>query len=476
MAQGCWVGSKGPGTRPPAAKSHGQEKPQPKPAPVIVPAPKEPIVSQAEAASLEELAAELERLQSELNALFEVPTEQFQPEKGLLPAFERLKQSARARPAADARRVFVFVGMPGSGKSVHIERLEKATGAPVFHPGTYAESRGLIDDRARAIRARGGLLGGIDREFLEAAAKSPGKFLILDGFPRNLEQAACLFEAAVEHGWAVEVLTINLMRGREVSQALTRQASRLISRHKGGEPPVEEQERVYGKVRRAVASDMPTIQAIRASGAIVHAIDSTVGPSKTFRQIRQVLGLDFESLDWRREYLEALADVSAKLGIEEAWLNGNVISRAFWNDVFGPRRETESAEILVSTEEVKAVLEPALKAKYPQLSFKVWPWRVKNEERDPRKPKKENPGPQLPPLHNIPARWLQAAARMKDGRIEMTFGTGAEADLRNGALSIDEDLLRRTPEEKREKLLQATKKRAELARREFPKLTLRGPL
>jgi adenylate kinase len=96
-------------------------------------------------------------------------------------------------------RVIVFVGAPGSGKGTQSSRLAKRFAIPVISTGEMLRGESRRDTpegrRLRRILAAGSL---VDDAVVCAAVNArlrrdlPGGGMILDGFPRNLNQAARL--------------------------------------------------------------------------------------------------------------------------------------------------------------------------------------------------------------------------------------------------------------------------------------------
>jgi adenylate kinase len=93
-------------------------------------------------------------------------------------------------------RVIVFIGAPGSGKGTQAARLSRRLGIAALSTGEMLRAEANRDTaegrRLRAILAAGSL---VDDTVVCAAVNArlqrelPGRGIILDGFPRNLNQA-----------------------------------------------------------------------------------------------------------------------------------------------------------------------------------------------------------------------------------------------------------------------------------------------
>ncbi|HEY8425470.1 MAG TPA: adenylate kinase [Limnochordales bacterium] len=126
----------------------------------------------------------------------------------------------------------VMLGMPGAGKGTQAERLARELGIPHISTGAIfrdAVQRGTdLGKQAKAYMDRGELVPdavtvAIVRERLQAPDCRRG--FVLDGFPRNLEQARALDEALAREGLSIDA-AINLVVPAE--EAVRRITSRRV--------------------------------------------------------------------------------------------------------------------------------------------------------------------------------------------------------------------------------------------------------
>ena len=125
-----------------------------------------------------------------------------------------------------------MLGMPGAGKGTQAERLARQLGIPHVSTGAIfreAVQRGTdLGRQAKAYMDRGELVPdsvtvAMVRERLQAPDCRRG--FVLDGFPRNLEQARALDEALAQEGVRIEA-AIDLVV--PVEEAVRRITSRRV--------------------------------------------------------------------------------------------------------------------------------------------------------------------------------------------------------------------------------------------------------
>ena len=103
---------------------------------------------------------------------------------------------------------------------------------------------------------------------------------------------------------------------------------------------------------------MAAIQAVRRIGGKIVEVDCMKTPEEVSQEIREQLGLDFDSLPWEKDVLDSVQEVSKRIGVE-LWLAAGAIYRPFWNGKFGPYQESTDKDVSVGREED---IEPVLKA------------------------------------------------------------------------------------------------------------------
>lgn len=117
-------------------------------------------------------------------------------------------------------RVIVFIGAPGSGKGTQSSRLAKKLGIPALSTGEMLRGEAKRETpagrRLRDILAAGSLVDdSIVCDAVNATLRRdlPARGIILDGFPRNLQQAECLDRILAATG-KPEPLVLHLQASR----------------------------------------------------------------------------------------------------------------------------------------------------------------------------------------------------------------------------------------------------------------------
>lgn len=194
------------------------------------------------------------------------------------------------------RSCIAFAGAPGSGKTTQIELLKQRLGgyevistgdiARALRSGAYAGRTELdalqrrYDETRDAAIGRGE--GGMRIEdvimipCLEILAES-AEDVILDGFPRSIDQASWLAEAARTR----KVAVVDIRLSEEQS------AKRMRSRERADDQPetIEKRYALYARTQ-------PQIDAhLLASGVPVHVIDGSGSPEQVAASVAQKLGL-----------------------------------------------------------------------------------------------------------------------------------------------------------------------------------------
>ena len=121
-----------------------------------------------------------------------------------------------------------FLGPPGSGKGTQAQRLAPVLGVPIIGPGTLyrkeiAAGTDLGKQVAAVVQAGGMVPNAITNAIIAERLRQPdcADGFILDGYPRELEQATALDASAPPLTHAI-LLTI------DAEEAVRRLAERLI--------------------------------------------------------------------------------------------------------------------------------------------------------------------------------------------------------------------------------------------------------
>lgn len=350
--------------------------------------------------------------------------------------------------------IYVFLGMPGAGKSTLIRKFVQITGAPVFHMGGFARKTGQRDE---SLRATGQLLVGLDQQFLEHALSQEPDCLVLDGFPRSVEQANLLIQYAVARGYNLRLIHVVLPADQAVEISFNRQVQRALQAQK----PVDAS-RFLGKIERAIVHDLAAIAHLKGLGVHTLTLLGTDLPSTLEVQLRQFIGLSIQDLSWEVDRLGMLAQVADTLGIE-AWASGSIAYRPFFNEIFGPPQQATDVDVFVATPEERDLLEAALKQQYPLERWSVFSCLTLSVER-------------FGESFSHPATYMgkrllnyrSGIVRLYKGLIQVILPPGNEVALRRGEIRIDEALIADfLPEVRHHKLVEELARFEKLAR-EYP--------
>ncbi len=381
-------------------------------------------------------------------------------------------QEGLPTPEQARKSVTCFVGMPGAGKSTQIERLRSYTGAPTFHLSKVAKSLPLeleVDGKSRPVaelleeqRKKGELLSGLDDIFLKQVADSPEPNVILDGFPRSPEQAEHLVAAARQNNWAVHVIHL----ASDVKHAWHHQIKR--AKNTGTKPDIE---RFDGKINRAIKKDIPAIGALASAGVPVSRIEAEDDKEKIAGEIRESLGLDFEQLPWERNILEYGQRASKETGVE-LWFGAGMLYRPFWNGSLGPVQESTDKDIFVLEPEDVPRVQAALETIAPHVRWSVHSRKQESLQHFGAASDSLEDG-----ILQAPINFRQGGVRLKqDGKVEVLLPPQVESGLRRGVVRLDEQVLARLPEGKREEYLDGAVRRISKTLLEYPGLRVEGLL
>jgi adenylate kinase len=211
----------------------------------------------------------------------------------------------------------VLLGAPGSGKGTQSQLLVKAYGVPQISTGDLlreAVAKGTeLGKRAKAAIDAGGLVEdaivlGMIHERL--AQNDAAKGFILDGFPRNLAQAAALEDLLAKLGRPLEaVVLLNLdlgvlfkrLTGRRICQDCGRVFNILTAPpgvvphcEKCGDSPrlvqrPDDREEVIGKRLEVYERQTtPLIQHYRANG-LLRIVDADATQEQVFQSLRDAV-------------------------------------------------------------------------------------------------------------------------------------------------------------------------------------------
>lgn len=385
------------------------------------------------------------------------------------------KERVASREKPPKKTIFCFVGLPGVGKTTQIENIRIITGADTFHLGKFAkelpiehttsdQTYSATPVNTEALRKTGDLIAGLDEIFLDTVNSSHNKTIILDGFPRSPKQAEDLYTYATSHDWDIQIVHLQFSEDA-IQQSFQRQVAR--AQKEGKEIDTE---RFLGKLTRAVEKDMAALQTLATMGIDVAHVTATQSPDIIFNEIREHLGLDFESLQWERATLQTVYTASKELGIE-AWCSAGILYRPFFNGQYGPMQESTDKDVFIYNQADVVPFRKKLEEIDPDTR-----WSVHSRTTESKRHLGITPDTLSSGILNVPLTFRQGGVRMTENGLEVNIKPSAEADLRNGILRLDEDILAQMPPAERATYIQDAVARVRKTLSEYPGLSLRGTL
>ena len=185
----------------------------------------------------------------------------------------------------------IIFGPPGSGKGTQAARIEKEFHLAHLSTGAILRAevtRGTeIGKEVGRIMAAGDLVPddiivSIVRQRLPESEAGPG--VLLDGFPRTLEQARALDEMLAEEGHRVDfVIAMDVPEDVLVKRILHRAA--VESRADDTKKAIAERMHEYHKLTAAV------LDYDRKMGVRVEVVDGMGEPDAVFERIRKAIGI-----------------------------------------------------------------------------------------------------------------------------------------------------------------------------------------
>ena len=187
--------------------------------------------------------------------------------------------------------IAIIFGPPGSGKGTQATRIEQEFHLAHLSTGAILRAevtRGTeIGKEVGRIMAAGDLVPdeiivSIVRQRLPESEAGPG--VLLDGFPRTVEQARSLDEMLAEEGHRVDfVIALDVPEDVLVDRILRRAA--VEGRADDTEDAIAERMHEYHKLTAAV------LDYYRQKGVRVQVVDGMGEPDAVFERIRKAIGI-----------------------------------------------------------------------------------------------------------------------------------------------------------------------------------------
>eukprot|EP01125_Pyxidicula_operculata_P004761 TRINITY_DN1779_c0_g1_i1.p1 TRINITY_DN1779_c0_g1~~TRINITY_DN1779_c0_g1_i1.p1 ORF type:complete len:678 (-),score=87.78 TRINITY_DN1779_c0_g1_i1:487-2244(-) len=294
-----------------------------------------------------------------------------------------------------------------------------------------------MNQRIREEKESGKLVSGIDKEFLDHVVSNIYQYpVILDGFPRSQDQVLVLIDYAQRYDWNIIYITIELPESSLIEISITRQYLRDVSERK----PVD-MNRYIGKVIRSFTEDDPAMKMLATALHEDNILRLNGGDNaeQMSKSVRNMLGLDIQSLDWDKETLKRIRDVSTDLDIE-AWVIGGGVTRVFWNDTFGPKQISTDVDIMILDQLDTVKFQEEIERRYPKYRR----WSVHGAVLLNPSSKKyileTEKSKLMDSIMNVPLKYRCGGVRLdENNNVVLKLGPGVEGDLRRGILRMNDN-------------------------------------
>jgi adenylate kinase len=185
----------------------------------------------------------------------------------------------------------LIFGPPGSGKGTQAKRIENEFNLAHLSTGQIlraevARGTEIGTEVARSMAAGDlvpdDLIVSIVRRRLPASEKGDG--VLLDGFPRTLQQARALDEMLAEEGHRVDFVIALEVPEKDLVDRILRRAA-VEGRADDTKKAIAERMHEYHKLTEAV------LDHYRKKGVRVEVVDGTGDPDAVFERIRRAIGI-----------------------------------------------------------------------------------------------------------------------------------------------------------------------------------------
>jgi adenylate kinase len=168
----------------------------------------------------------------------------------------------------------IFYGPEGSGKGTQAQMLSKKLKIPVLTSGDLVrqaatEDKGIIGDACRKALTEGRYVADSEMFVLwkrRLKQKDAQKDWIMDGFPRNVEQAKFLDDKLSKYGYKVEAVVYLMVSEEESLKRLQKRARPL---HPGSKELHDSPERIKNRLKIYHESEKPLLEYYKKSGVLI---------------------------------------------------------------------------------------------------------------------------------------------------------------------------------------------------------------
>lgn len=185
----------------------------------------------------------------------------------------------------------IFYGPEGSGKGTQAKLLSQKLNVPVLTSGDLVrdaaqKDTGIIGDSCRKALSEGKYVADSEmfvlwkRRLKEADAK---KDWIMDGFPRNVQQAKFLDDKLVKYGYQVEAVVYLVISQKESLERLLKRARPL---HPGSRQLHDSPDRIQSRLNVFRDNETSVIDYYKKRGILIK-IDGQKDPQDVQKDILQ---------------------------------------------------------------------------------------------------------------------------------------------------------------------------------------------
>ncbi|MDO8649170.1 MAG: hypothetical protein Q7R81_05305 [Candidatus Peregrinibacteria bacterium] len=377
---------------------------------------------------------------------------------------------------ATRRQVIAVLGFPGVGKSTQILDLCRHFKTRPFHYPRFTRDLSLSEyerSRVEGQRQKGELITGYREQFLDAAFAVKNDRIILDGFPRSVEDTDALLNRVRQSESDLRVIYCSFTRGHEVMDSLERQLVRHQERNHGNLPEKVEVQRYIKKLERTVQHDLRALLTLQQNSTHISALNvADHSPSHVNAAIHDALETDLSSLPWLETSLAQVEECLSMAHIKSAIASCGLFYKPFFNDKYGPPSLPIDIHVGVETKKDSVALAQIFRSTFPGIRLKArcLPQLFQKMHHTP-------PSTQLVEVQTTgPYVWMQGGILLENGSRKLVASSQCLADLRAGVLRVDEPFLSTLDANLQEELLNLACVRAWKLLEAYPALRLEGAL
>jgi len=371
--------------------------------------------------------------------------------------FTKLKEQLKIQNNFSWKEIICFVWAPWAWKTTQIKLLQDMINPDTFHMSSFVKSiwkRTIVEQN----NARWELIQGYENKFLNSVWESKNAFCILDWFPRNEEQVILLYKKALELWWNIKIIYLTFKKNNTEEKSLERQITRSKLEKKD-----EKDEKRLWKLKRYFLKDKKAISRLEYLSTNFIKIDAENNINDINDNILKNLWMD--TLRWKfdQKILEYVSLAEKRTWVE-MWLWAWLIYRNYFNWNFWPIRDSFDKDIHINN---LSEIEKWLKTLEEINTFLRWSvdsrvndtislyWIQSNNLKEA--------------LVTFPLTFRQVWIKLnKKWQFSIIMTYKAKYDLENGIIRIDEELLEKVPESKKQWFIDRAITRANKVLQEYP--------